>query len=174
MIKFFIVTMNDKCKNFDSKRLIKNFKTTFFNLSQVKETEKKVSGKVSSNKNFIGYTIDNFDAVFHELLHLSTLDNKKGICGFRHKNKVGIALNEGYTELLVKRYFYKDKFDSYVFEILLVEVLEKIVDKENMEKYYFKMSLPALINDLEQYESNENIINFIKKIDMLLENYISY
>lgn len=173
MIKFFLVTMLDKCKKFDTKTLIKNFKDTFFDLSLIKEKTDEAHGKVGGNKKTINFVIDNFCVTFHELLHLSTLNNKKNICGFRYNN-TGTALNEGYTELLTKRYFGKEKFDSYVFELILVEVLEKIVGKENMEKYYFEMSLPDLIKDLEQYENKENIINFIKTMDVFLENDISY
>lgn len=178
-IKEFLNVMTRDCRNFASEILLQNFKITFFDISKIKKIDNGIGGEVNASMSFypflgihkiknIKYTIDNFSVSKHELLHLSTLEGDA--CGFYQTNKNNLAegLNESYTQLLSERYFYENIGEAYFYETFFCGILEKIVGKEKMEKFYFEVSLASLINELQQYENNENIMTFIKNMDLLL------
>ena len=108
--------------------------------------------------------------VYHELFHLVTANvyKDKKFVGF-HQNKFGIALNEGYTQLLVKRYF-KDNYaeNAYRYETYFCELLELIVGQDKMEKLYLQSDLMGLIKELRKYNELRKIIKFINELDMLM------
>ena len=176
-IKNFLKVMNEECESFDNTKLLKNFKKTLFDLSLV-ENRSDFNGNVSFNyldKN-ITFTIDNFDTVYHELMHLSTIDKNNDLTGFKQsywRNFRGRGLNEGYTQLLTERYFNENIGLSYNILVFFLNILENIIGKNNMEKYYFNVSLNLLINELEKYEEKENILNFIDDFDLLLNHDIT-
>lgn len=172
-IKDFLSVMERDCKNFDPTILIKNFKKTLFDVSQIDDTKDIIRGNVSNDDKYktIFFTIDGFNTTKHELFHLSTL--AKGQCGF-NINNYAKGLNEGYTQLLAERYFSEGIGKCYLFEVVLVKIIEQLIGQDNMEKYYFDLDLVSLINDLINYETEENIVNFIKNLDILLENDIFY
>ena len=112
------------------------------------------------------------DIATHELLHMSTT-YKKGIitlCGFYQaiggKHKIGVGLNEGYTELLNERYF-SNTFPtaSYINQKHLALGIEEIVGKETMEKLYFDANLAGVIEELSNYISKEEALTLIREID---------
>ena len=61
---------------------------------------------------------------------------------------LGIGLTEGYTTLLCNRYFDQND-NGYPVEKYITLELEKIIGKNNMEKYYFKADLFSLLKALE-------------------------
>ena len=142
-------------------------------------------GNYTPSKNLI--KVNKFikqEIINHELLHsASTYYNKKkdfacvGFCHIDYKNKkyMGIALNEGYTELLKCRYFGFSPFcaDSYNISKLFAEQIEKIVGQEKMQEAYFKADLNLLVKELEQYDTRENIISVIKSLDFILNYFVS-
>lgn len=110
---------------------------------------------------------------FHELLHMAS-SYKKGVikvCGFHQKiglSSIGRGLNEGYTKLLLSRYFYSSKkplIMSYTEEQLLAFGIEEIVGKEEMEKLYFAGDLNGLINKLSRWSTIDEIRTIIESID---------
>ena len=109
---------------------------------------------------------------YHELLHLLTtrFDNKKTIrIGFQINN-FATGINEGYTELLTKRYFKKfSKNDNEVYSHFtwILNMIEDIVGKSKMEDYYFDINVEGLILELEKYISREKVINLIEDVDLL-------
>lgn len=123
-------------------------------------------------KNVNRYTLS------HELIHMAStyIDNEKQIIysGFRqtslkcHTN-IGNSLNEGYTELINSRYFKTNHHTKtkYKIEVNICKCLEIIVGKELMENLYFEANLYDLIEYLKQYDNEENIILFLKKMDFI-------
>ena len=114
--------------------------------------------------------------VNHECFHMASSYNINGniftgFCQIKNgKTSLGVGLNEGYTELLVNRYFNKTANDCYKNEIKYAELLEMIIGKNNMEKYYFKAKLNLLVKELEQYEDYNSILKFIENLDYIYIN----
>lgn len=120
---------------------------------------------------------------FHELLHLaSTKFNKKEgkyNCGFYSKlkngNNIGIAINEGYTEHLTKKYFghiFPKHKSSLVYEVFenFFNIIEQIIVEDEMEYYYFNADLSGLIRAMGRYcsykKANE-LINDMKTFQLV-------
>lgn len=180
-IKNFIIIMKRDCKNFNENILLENFKKTLFDISEVTDNEKDscsgcVYASTLDNTKVLNATfmINNFCVTNHELIHLSTL--LKSSCGFsiiRDQKSIAEGLNEGYTQLLAKRYFNECVNKAYPIETFFSSILEKIIGKDKMETYFFKASLLSLIDEMEKYENNENIMKFIHNMDYFIENSLN-
>lgn len=122
----------------------------------------------------------------HELLHASSnvyLDDVY-YSGFLYNDgnndfTIGRGLNEGYTQYLNRKYFYSetDKINDgrkYVVEMYIAEYVEKLITAEKMQELYFTANLNGLIEELEKYDSRENIIKFLKQLDFVLANRYYY
>lgn len=126
---------------------------------------------------------DNFYSIYHELLHCASrriIENEMNI-GFHkfvvdEKNakiifNMGKSLTEGYTTILEKRYFSSIEHTQkrgYIIEEFISSMLEKIVGKEQMEKFYFNADLDGLINYLKQFSNEEDIYLFLEHFDKIL------
>lgn len=141
------------------------------------------SGLYYSKNNKIEY--QEFTSIYHELFHMasSVYDSESNIAhvGFRQayydqdsnfKFCIGKGINEGYTQLLTLRYFGKKHkvINSYEFEVSIVEKLETIVGQEEMKRLYLNANLLDLIENLKQYASEEDIVNFISAVDFMLNH----
>ncbi len=143
------------------------------------------AGMYFVKKNRINYFL--FSTIYHELFHMASSvydkDKKLAFCGFNQyvktlnifkRNSIGKGIDEGYTELLARRCFGKKHkilnnrlFREYDFEVGIVEQLEKIVGQEDMKRYYLKADLMGLINNLKQYASEQDVLNFITDVDLV-------
>ena len=110
--------------------------------------------------------------IFHELLHASTSyidENFIHFVGFEQVNNgniIGEGLNEGYTQYLTEK-FFNSSSESYIYEKRIAEILEIIVGKEMMQSLYFNANLKGLVDVLKQYNTEENVYNFITTLDFL-------
>lgn len=143
-------------------------------------------GMYSCKKNKINYSAIN--SIYHELFHMasSVYNERKRLCysGFSQVyyspinryvgNNIGFGINEGYTELMAYRYFERERGIpiTYEFEVGVVEHLEKIIDQKEMEKLYLTANLMGLINDLKEYASLDDILDFITRVDLVNNHYI--
>ncbi len=137
-----------------------------------------VSGVYDSKKNRIDIFEENEAIIYHELLHMasSIYKNKKryeGLCDMSldiDNRIIGIALNEGYTEVLARRLFNINSTvcNGYEYAVYIAQLLEIIIGKDNMERYYFNANLPGLIDDLSKYNSLNQVIDFIEACDFVL------
>ena len=165
----FLNTMIDNCKNFDFEKFNENFKITIFTIKN-KEKTKNVSGIVGrriyellgKKYTHLYYRIDSFKIATHELFHLSTP-------GFRDLNDSfrGQGLNEGYTELLNRRYFNIQFDNPYIIETKIAQLLEKILGTDVMEKAYFEANFDLIINELSIYMDLKDINEFRDNIDCI-------
>jgi len=132
-----------------------------------------------ANYNPINNTImvqekDYLQTIFHELFHMASsfYNDEDGFIfsGFMQESKtgnsIGRGLNEGYTQLLTERYF-ENTLKAYKYLKTISEKIEHIVGQDKMEGLYFKANLQILIQELSQYEKEENILRFIYNIDFL-------
>lgn len=117
-----------------------------------------------------------FNTIYHELFHMASSVSKDKIyySGFyqaKPKSMIGEGINEGYTEVLTKRYFYQDtrKFKSYEFLVMIADRLEKIIGKDIMESLYFKADLHGLVLELQKYISEDDVMKFITNTDFILK-----
>lgn len=115
--------------------------------------------------------------ICHELLHMaSTIETKVStFVGFHQKNKttkkdIGVALNEGYTEYLNKKYFNSNLETAYENEIAIAEKIEFIIGKDKMQELYFTANLNGLIEELSKYTTIENAIGIIKELDKVMKS----
>ena len=112
---------------------------------------------------------DFIDTLYHELLHASTYDeNKDKLRSGFNKNACGYnlahSLNEGYTELLTKRYFsFSTENSYYLKEQQYAEQVERLIGKSIMEKAYFEGDLYTIVTKLNEYILEP--LDFIIKAD---------
>ena len=107
-------------------------------------------------------------ALKHELFHMASSIPTWDIGGFQN-NDIGIGLDEGYTEVLTKRYF-NTKSIAYVFEREAMKNLEMIIGKEKMESLYLKADLQGLIREMQKYSTLEEITKFISNLDYICQH----
>lgn len=117
--------------------------------------------------------------IYHELLHMASTklyyDYLRS--GFYYCDLhfcIGEGINEGYTELLTLRYFgnymseEENKSSSYPVLVSIMFLIERyFIGKDRMQALYFEQNLPELIEILKDYDTEENIIKFLRKIDFL-------
>ncbi len=114
----------------------------------------------------------------HEVLHSlsSYYDEDRNIFynGFSqttNNHSLGEALNEGYTEYQNIEIFKANINETlYIYEIIIVKLLEKIVGRRYMRDMYFHADLYNLIRTLNNFTSINNIKNFLYRTDYIL-NY---
>jgi len=126
--------------------------------------------------------IDEF-SIFHELLHVATTimlnktDVHTGFSVYYEKPllSLGRGINEGYTELMVKKYFAgckQDYFSGYDYHLDVAQIIDKIVGSNKMQELYFKANLRGLIEEMSNYISVSDVVNFLIDCDVLV-NYES-
>ena len=109
---------------------------------------------------------------YHELFHLTTTrieDNDVVRIGFQYDD-FAKSLNEGYTELMTKRYFGSsdDKdFDAYPHFTWFAQMIEEIIGRDKMEDLYLSSNIEGLILELEKYYPRKKIIELFKAMDRL-------
>lgn len=133
-----------------------------------------------AKKNEIRVDKDNYSStIFHELFHMASSTYKNGInyVGFRQGSlkpsvNLGRGINEGYTQLLTERYFgdIEGVKGVYVYEVHIVDKLEKIIGQEKMESLYLNANLPGLLSELKKYASEDEITKFVSGVDFLSEH----
>jgi len=181
ILKFAEVLIN----NFPAKDLI-NFYNNIHDL-KIKEKKFKIQNFILRSNTAGEYipsvneiTIDDDTAeltMYHELFHMASSTYKDGIIysGFNQSSfkpriaDLGKGINEGYTELLSRRYFGK-LTNAYEYEVFITETLEQIVGKEKMQSLYLNSNLKGLIDELKQYVSEEEIMKFIFNTDFLVDH----
>ena len=187
LVNFFIERLKH-CFSYQQLNIMfTNLKTIKINICSVPKEKKRQDtitlASYNSIFNMITLSRDNIKTtIFHELFHMSSsiyTNEKDSFCGFHYVNKkkritIGSGINEGYTELLTKRYFPDfETLNNYEFERLIASKLEEIIGQDIMENLYFNCNLLDLIKELKQYATTEEIMKFITMYDYI-EYYDSY
>lgn len=166
---------NEELHNFDDN--LSDFKIfgTCFQLADIIKSEEKYAGRYFSSQNTMLINIKDKDtcfSIYHELFHMAstnrmiTSHGQSGFSVYKDGIETCRGLNEGYTDLLSKRYFGNAGFKiGYPLEYQYAYLLELIVGKEKMEYMYMKSYPDKLVKELERYDSIDNILFFIKLLD---------
>lgn len=107
------------------------------------------------------FVLKNIHPIFHELLHVASK-----VIPYSDAERF---YSEGYTQLLEERYFNYNKNNNYFIEKLIMSNIEAILDKNYMEKEYFKGNLKDTIKELTKYTSVENVDLLLKNMDYLFK-----
>lgn len=136
----------------------------------------KITGEYDPSENLIEYYYKT--TLPHELLHMASTNNIKfddGIyySGFRYsvgEMTFGRGLNEGYTELLTRRIFHDEDYDSdtvYKLNVYLLRMFELLYDDyKEMEKDYLCANYQSPIGNFVKYGSIDEFFT--------LANYLDY
>lgn len=159
-------------ENFDDK-VCNNF---YRNVQSLKLTKKKhmpayVAGIFDSKKNEIIYgeedllDDDGRFTIIHELFHMTSC--QYGNVGFHDKYlQGGVGINEGFTELLTRKYFgCSDNDCSYLVETSVASVLASIIGEEKMTNLYMEGNYFGLLIALDTYLDSAKISDFFHKLD---------
>ena len=196
---FFIKTITKEIPRenlnlfFNNYKTLKIYKSGIVRLHYSLLSRKNVGALYDTIKNIIIVfpiiSKHNFQSVkttmYHEFFHMaSTYYNKKNkriFCGFSIAEynsfggaSIGRGLNEGYTQIMAERYFNKDNIQqnlslNYLICTETLLFLEKIIGRQKMEGLYLNADFSGLIKELSQYESLENIFQFINSLDYILK-----
>lgn len=136
--------------------------------------KKKFTSAYNARKNKIYLDYNVIDSLPHELIHMASTKAScnevySGFMQFRADGKeLGRGINEGFTELLTAKYFNKKDISKYqLFETSIAKYITEIIDYERLKDMYFKADLESLIIELNKYDSFNNIITFIKNVDIV-------
>lgn len=174
-IKEFIEILIVNNANFDYNLFEKNINTLvidFFENSSIYRGHYVVK----DNKILLNLELDDKEqkkVFFHELLHmLGTKYYKDNVyTGFK-KNNLFTGINEGYTQLLTKRYF-NDNNNGYIIEENIASIIEMIIGTNKMEYLYSNAKYDKLIIELDKYNNNlEDTFNLILDIDKIYNNHL--
>ena len=161
-----------------------NMKTAYKNLASVISAKKTFNllslstGTYEVANNKINYA--NESAIGHELLHMASsfYDKIKKIeyCGFSqcsNSKRIGMGLDEGYTELLASRIFNKKhKPEAYHRLVRLAHLFEFFFDNpKEMEDYYFNHDLPGFIRHMSKFASKDEIVDILSSMDIILAKH---
>ncbi|MBO5376667.1 MAG: hypothetical protein J6A52_07465 [Bacilli bacterium] len=148
------------------------------------------SNTMKTNNSFLSKLMG---ATTHELLHASSTryDKEQGVIytgfqqikvnNFEHH---GIALDEGFTQLLNEKYFvapdYSSPFSkefqeallatSYTDEKKIVTLLADSIGLEKMKSLYLNGNLMGLVEELSKYSNVEDVLKFIAYTDALMSH----
>ena len=104
--------------------------------------------------------------LYHELFHVasSKKSNYIYLSGLNYaddKILLNDYLNEGYTQLLVRRIFKIKSDDIYYDNIHVIKLFEDIIGKEKLLDYYFNADFYHFIEDLLKLESGTKLYKFM-------------
>jgi hypothetical protein len=103
--------------------------------------------------------------LLHELFHMAST-KKIGdtlVTGLEIPGEIGFALNEGYTELLTKKYFSNKKVSDK--NSFLAAGIESIVGSEKMQEFFINANFNGLVMELSKYSSREDVLKLIYAMD---------
>lgn len=182
-----------KNPNFDLNIFFENIKTL-----KIKSDQKYFPENVQKFKKQFGNSLGGFYRIsentvylwkdcsfilYHELFHVAstprTANKETVITGFDQKindKTIGESLNEGYTNLLTRRYFDENAifYSSYHFESNVTEIIEKLIGEDKMIKYFSTANLYGLISELTKYASSNEVIQFLIDFGKECKNFYSF
>lgn len=168
-LKHFIKKTNANFNFRNSNEILRTLK-----INKLKKSKSKKYG-ATGYYNFYNNKIKIYiiDTIYHKLFHAFTYHKtaENYFCGFNQGNDhldIANSLDEGYTDLLTKRYFGIEI--NYMLEANIVSKIELMLGKEKMQSMYTSNDLMGLIEFLAKHSSKEYAIGFIRQMDKL-DNY---
>lgn len=147
---------------------LKNLKIEVFNINDLRDYAHYDMGK----NRICLYNCEDTDTLFHELCHAFSYiyDNGINYCGFsqsdsKFKNENFIALDEAYVSLMEKRRINDDDFYSERYRRILL--IENIIGRESLAKYFFTANTRAVIDDMDKYIPENMFLYYLRLLDFL-------
>ena len=180
-LDLFVKTLSHYFDEEELTNLYNNVKNLKF--EHVSELESFI-GKYDLEKNKILLKVNApIKIIIHELFHMASANCSyfPGNGGFRlltddRKKTIGNGLDEGYTDKMTHRYFFRhgkaNKVVTYSYEYLIVSALEYVIGQRTMEKSYLKADLYGLICEMLMYSNKTDIELFLKNTDYAVKNRI--
>ena len=147
---------------------LKNLKIEVFNINDLRD----YAHYDMDNNRICLYNCEDTDTLFHELCHAFSYiyDNGINYCGFsqsdsKFKNENFIALDEAYVSLMEKRRINDDDFYSERYRRILL--IENIIGRENLAKYFFTANTRAVIDDMDKYIPENMFLYYLRLLDFL-------
>ena len=126
-----------------------------------------VHGIYDAKRNIIKYTTT--ASLSHEMLHMASHKDCY-LNGFKRKH-LFTGLNEGYTEVLNRRIFFDEDYNTnaYSKNVILCLLLEQLFDeRKQMEDAYFHNDTNYIYNTFCQYGSKEEFYYLNKYLDFFI------
>lgn len=115
---------------------------------------------------------ESVSSIYHELLHAASTRIEDGFIYsglsqeiLETKLLLGLGLTEGITEFLNEQYFETANKKSYFLEKFYVKRLLELVSEEAIKNSYFKADNEALLDELIQYTTFDEIKLFLYNLD---------
>lgn len=147
---------------------LKNLKIEVFNINDLRD----YAHYDMDNNRICLYNCEDTDTLFHELCHAFSYiyDNGINYCGFsqsdsKFKNENFIALDEAYVSLMEKRRINDDDFYSERYRRILL--IENIIGRESLAKYFFTANTRAVIDDMDKYIPENMFLYYLRLLDFL-------
>ena len=178
VLVYFTRVLESNFLSIDLAYFYHNIKTLSIEDLKGKMQKDTVLAEYMIDENKIMLYDDYLKAIYHELFHMASSINRNGkfYSGFNQgldKNYIGYGLNEGYTELLYRRYFRDVSIfvDAYIEEIKIASYLEKIIGRRKMESLYLRADLMGLLKEMQKYLNGQELVDIISKIEKV--SYLS-
>lgn len=146
----------------------------------VPKIESGIMGTYNAMENTI-YIDENYidildEIIYHELFHMASTKVNGENCSIGFFNGTLFTyFNEGYTEVLTKRYFGdKSKAYPYMIEMPIVQLFEFIIGQDLMERLYSECNYLDMLMEFSKYtkkqEDTYTTLNEIDKMSVAYEN----
>lgn len=170
-VSFFVRRMKEVKPNFYFRYLEENIKTLTIKDKLFLEND-FAQYRNPGNEIFLTYK-HKFTSIYHELMHMASYyksDEGIHMGGFRQSKiftiEIGRGLNEGYTELLTRRYFFdQDNDEAYNVLVDFAKSIENIIGKDKMEELYFNADLYNLKENIIKDTSEDEFMQFLEDSD---------
>jgi len=111
-------------------------------------------------------------SIYHELFHASSTKIEEDLIYsglsqevIETKLLLGLGLTEGITEYLTEQYFGTKNKSNYFLEKFYVKQLLGLVSEKSIKNSYFKADNEAVLNELTQYATFDEIKLFLYNLD---------
>ena len=169
ILKKYTKKLESKCDNKALENLYRNINNVQINKNLLLIL-RGLAGSYLTSENKIDYLVES--ALSHEFIHMASSyydkDNniiKSGFLDFSTNLVLGRALNEGYTELLNRRYL-NPKSTGYNEEVNIMRFFELLFDSKELENSYFTNDFISLIKILKKYMTTEEAVKLISNFDL--------
>ena len=178
ILVYFTRVLESNFFSIDLSCFYKNIKSLTIEDLKEKMQDDLVLAEYLIHENKIILYDDYLKAIYHELFHMASSISRNGkfYSGFSQgvsTNSIGYGLNEGYTELLYRRYFRDVSIfvDSYREEFKIASYLEKIIGRRTMEVLYLRADLMGLLEEMKKYLIDGELVDIFSKIERI--SYLS-
>lgn len=159
---------------FNNIKNVKIIKDKIFKLKKISLKQQFITGQYDPYSNTISYYDEN--TLPHEFLHMASTPQIEsedyyttGFKIFGGNIEFGRGFNEGYTDLLSRRIFFNEDYDTdtcYKINVYLLRIFELLYDNyKTMERDYFISNYQSPIGNFTKYGSYDEFFKLTTYLD---------